>query len=121
MKLKEVRVYLCWFRSKLLEWSVLLVWFCSKPQLRLNDPKIKNCHLKIASCSLLWLCLNEYKVRSDCIHDPTFRHSSLLSSTVFPDPPLLTPDEGPSASLETSIFPLPFQVVREYHYPRWQR
>ena len=30
---------------------------------------------------------------------------------VFPDPPLLTPDEGPS--LETSIFPLSFQVVRE--------
>ena len=32
----------------------------------------------------------------------------------FPDPPLLTPDEGPS--LETSIFPLmalSFQVVRE--------
>ena len=30
---------------------------------------------------------------------------------VFPDPPLLTPDEGPS--LETSIFSLSFQIVRE--------
>ena len=30
---------------------------------------------------------------------------------VFPDPPLLTPVEGPS--LETSIFPLSFQAVRE--------
>ena len=29
----------------------------------------------------------------------------------FPRPPLLTPDEGPS--LETSIFALTFQVVRE--------
>ena len=29
----------------------------------------------------------------------------------FPRSPMLTPDEGPS--LETSIFPLSFQVVRE--------
>ena len=25
--------------------------------------------------SLLWLCLNECKTRSNFIHDPTFRHS----------------------------------------------
>ena len=35
----------------------------------------------------------------------------IKTRVVFPDPPLLTPDEGPS--LETSIFPLSFQVVRE--------
>ena len=34
-----------------------------------------------------------------------------LSFLVFPDLPLLTHDEGPS--LETSIFPVSFQVVRE--------
>ena len=37
--------------------------------------------------------------------------ASVGSVFIFPDPPLLTPDEGPS--LETSIFPLSFQVVRE--------
>ena len=31
--------------------------------------------------SLSWLCLNECKARSNCIHDPTFRHSSLVSSS----------------------------------------
>ena len=35
----------------------------------------------------------------------------IKTRVVFPDPPPLTPDEGPS--LETSIFPLSFQVVRE--------
>ena len=35
----------------------------------------------------------------------------IKTCVVFPDLPLLTPDEGPS--LEASIFPLSFQVVRE--------
>ena len=42
----------------------------------------------------------------------------ITTRVVFPDPPLLTPDEGPS--LETSMFPLSFQVVREplpFAYP----
>ena len=43
----------------------------------------------------------------------------IKTRVVFPRPPLLTPDEGPS--LETSIFALSFQVVREplpfaYHW-----
>ena len=48
-------------------------------------------------------------------------------SSEGPSKALLTPDEGPS--LETSIFPLSFQVVREplpfayhwIHYLHWQR
>ena len=51
----------------------------------------------------------------------------IKTRVVFPDPLLLTPDEGPL--LETSIFPLSFQVVREplpfayhwIHYLHWQR
>ena len=37
--------------------------------------------------------------------------NSYKNTRGFPDPPLPTPDEGPS--LETSIVPLSFQVVRE--------
>ena len=40
-----------------------------------------------------------------------FLLTRIKTRVVFPDPPLLTPDEEPS--LETSIFPLSFQVVRE--------
>ena len=29
---------------------------------------------------LLWCCQNERKAQSNCIHDPTFRHSCLVSS-----------------------------------------
>ena len=55
-----------------------------------------------------------------------FVSTRIKTRVVFPDPPLLNPDEGPS--LETSIFPLSFQVVREplpfayhwIHYLHWQ-
>ena len=54
-----------------------------------------------------------------------FGINSYKNTRGFPRPPLLTPDEGPS--LETSIFALSFQVVREplpfayhwIHYLHW--
>ena len=63
--------------------------------------------------SLFTLCFDEIHLIgfSFILSRDVFVLTGIKTRVVFPDPPLLTPDEEPS--LETSIFSLSFQVVRE--------
>ena len=79
-------------------------------------------------CLIAWYYIMQYDLHlrksillAFILSRDVFVLTRIKTRVVFPDPLLLTPDEGPS--LETSIFPLSFQVVREplpfaYH---WQR
>ena len=82
-------------------------------------------------CLIAWYYIMQYNFTFFCLHlvlmksiwlafillRDVFVLTRIKTPVVFPDPPLLTPDEG----LEMSIFPLLFQVVREplpfsYHW-----
>ena len=79
----------------------------------------------ILSCLIAWYYIMQYNLHffvhtlfwwnpSDWLlflSRDVFVSTRIKTRVVFPDPPLLTPDKGPS--FETSIFPLSFQGVRE--------
>ena len=85
------------------------------------------CSVYLSFCLVLYyairftfLCLHFVLMKSICfafiLSRDVFVLTRIKTRVVFPDPPLLTPYEGPS--LETSIFRFSFQVVREpfaYH------
>ena len=58
--------------------------------------------------SLFTLCFGEIHLIGFLLSRDVFVLTRIKTRVVFLDPPLLTPGEGPS--LETSIFPLSFQV-----------
>ena len=78
------------------------------------------CSVYLSLCLVLYyairftfLCLHFVLTKPFCINSciNSFCINSYKNTRGFPRPPLLNSDEGPS--LETSIFPLSFQVVRE--------
>ena len=69
--LKTVR-YL--FPCSIVEISILLKRLRDIKFVRSQQPDI----ISIMFRSLLWFYKNECKAHSNCIHDPTFRHSSLV-------------------------------------------
>ena len=92
---------------------------------------VSHCLVLYYAIRFTFLCLHFVLMKSIwlafILSRDIFVLTRIKTRVVFPDPPLLTPDEGPS--LETSIFPLSFQVVREplpfayhwIHYLHWQR
>ena len=76
---------------------------------------VSHCLVLYYAIRFTFLCLHFVLMKSIWLasilsHD-VFVFTHIKTCVVFPNPPLLTPDEGPW--LETSIFPLSFQVVRE--------
>ena len=76
---------------------------------------VSHCLVLYYAIRFTFLCLHFVLMKSIWLafilwHD-VFVLTRIKPRVFFPDPPLLTPDEGPS--LETSIFHLSSQVVRE--------
>ena len=92
---------------------------------------VSHCLVLFYAIRFTFLCLHFVLMKSIwlafILSRDVFVLTRIKTRVVFPDPTLLTPDEGPS--LERSIFPLSFQVVREplpfayhwIHYLHWQR